>query len=361
MSIIQMSQARLTLLLCGSILAVLYFAGSVLLPFILGVLIAWMLLRPTAWLVGIGLPRSLAAALLTGLLIALLTALLLLAVPVAAGSIQSLLDDLPRLLPRIAAMVQKATGLALPASVSSVVEDVRDGDLQALVEPASSATPYLISIAGSALNALLLVLVTPFAVFYLLADWRRIKRGARAWVPDEAHDELMRIWSVSKDRGIGYIKGRFWVMLIMIALHVAGLLALGLQQAVLIGLLAGVSTLIPVIGNVIVLVLALLVALLQYDSVWPILGVAAVFGVAQVVEMAWAEPKLLGDSMDLHPFVVLLVLMLGGHMMGVLGAIIALPVTAILVALLETYRDSARTGADATGRGAAAKSDGSLP
>ena len=343
MSFIQMSQARLTLILCGSILAILYFAGSVLLPFILGTLIAWMLLRPTTWLVERGLPRALAAGVLTGALFLALAGAFLVATPLIVGSVQSLLDALPRIVPKAARALESAAGLTLPPSVGAVVEGVKDGELEALIEPARSITPYLIAIAGSTLNGLILLLVTPFAVYYLLADWGRIKRGVREWIPDEAHDELLRIWSVSKDRGIGYIKGRFWIMLIMIALHVAGLLLVELQQAVLIGLLAGFSTLIPVIGNLVVLVLALAVALLQFDSMMPVLAVIAVFAVAQIIEMAWAEPYLLGNSMELHPFVVLLVLMLGGHMMGVLGAVVALPVAAILVALLETYRSTPRT------------------
>lgn len=343
---IELGKSQHTLFLCAVIMAIMYFAGPVLLPFILGVGIAWTLLRPTLWLQRRGVDRRVSAAVATLLFSALVALVFVLAAPVVIGLVQTTIAALPDVIPRVTELLEGATNMAVTEPLEDIIEEVGDGDVSSLVEPATKATPILFSFIGSTLNTLLLVVITPFALFYALTDWRYLTRGIGRMLPEESYNELLRIWDISKDRGLKYIRGRLIVVVCMMAIHIAGLLLIGLNQAVALGALAGVSVLVPVIGNVFALGVALVVGLLQFDSLLPLAAIGAVFAFGQILEMVVIEPYFLGDTMDMHPFVILLVLMLGGHLLGVIGAVVALPVTAIIVALLNAYKDPTSEAAD---------------
>lgn len=334
---IKLGKSQHTLFLCACILAIIYFAGPVLLPFILGTFIAWSLLRPTVWLQRRGVDRRISAGIATVGFSSLVAFVFVFTAPIIIELVQKIVAALPDVIPRITALMEEATNMSVAAPLEDVVEEVSDGDVSSLVEPATKATPILFSVIGSTLNTLLLVFITPFALYYALADWRFLSRGIGKILPEDSYEELLRIWDVSKDRGLKYIQGRFITVVCMAAIHIAGLLLVGLNEAVIVGLLAGISVLVPVIGNVFALGVALIVALLQFDSLVPLAAVAAVFAAGQLLEMAVIEPYFLGDTMEMHPFVVLLVLILGARMLGVIGAIVALPVTAIIAALLSEY------------------------
>lgn len=334
---LEFGKTQHTLFLCAVILAILYFAGPVLLPFLLGILIAWALLRPALWLQRHGVNRRVSAAIATALFCALVSLGFTMLAPIAIELSQSIISALPDVIPRLTALIEGVTDMPVTEPLEDVIEDIGDGDVSSLVEPATKATPILFSLIGSTLNAALLVLITPFALFYALADWRVLRNQVSRILPEDSYDELLRIWDVSKDRGLKYIRGRLITVICMMAVHIIGLLIVGLDNAVAIGAFAGASVLVPVIGNIFSLGVALIVALLQFDSLLPLAAVVAVFAAGQLMEMAIVEPYFLGDTMEMHPFVVLLVLVLGGHLLGVVGAIVALPVTAIVVALLNEY------------------------
>lgn len=335
-----------TLFLCVVILAILYFAGPVLLPFLLGILIAWSLLKPALWLQRRGIDRRISAAIATALFCGFVALVFTVTAPIAIDLSQSVISALPEVVPRLTDLIEGATNMAVTEPLEDVIEEVGDGDVSSLVEPATKATPILFSLIGSTLNAALLVFITPFALFYALADWRELRNHVARAVPEDSYEELLRIWDVSKDRGLKYIRGRLITVACMMAVHIVGLLLIGVDNAIALGAFAGASVLVPVVGNIVSLGVALIVALLQFDSLLPLAAVAAVFAAGQLLEMAIVEPYFLGDTMEMHPFVVLLVLMLGGHLLGVLGAVIALPFTAILVALLNEYDTPKKVSSD---------------
>jgi len=341
------SKSQQAMFLCACLLAILYFAGPVLLPVILGFFIAWLFIRPALWLQRRGLDRRISAALVTLLFCCVFVAIFFAAGPPLMSAVQSTIDTVPKVIPRLTNMVENITGMHLTQPLEAVVDDVADGNVSALVEPASKATPIALSLLGSTFNAVLLVFVTPFTIYYLLADWQNLIGSAKRSLPDSTYQELKRIWLVTKDRGGRYIKGRCIVVFWMAVIHVLGLLIVGLDHAIVLGTLAGISALVPVIGNLVVLALALIIGIFQFDAMWPLVGIGCVFAAAQVLEMAFIEPFLLGESMDMHPFVVLLVLLLGAHLLGVLGAIIALPATAIIVALFSAYHDQSNETSNA--------------
>lgn len=331
-------EARRALWLFGAILAILYIAGGALLPFILGALFASVLHPLQQRLHAFGLSRWLSALLLSASVTAAFTATMLYAIPGLILAIESLFDAASAAFPEVLARIEDLTGMAISAPAKDVISDVTDGDLEPLIEPATSATPLVLSLLGSAFNAILIAFVTPIVMFYLLTDWKLIDRAIRNWVPEETARELADIWELSKSRGLQYVWGRtvvvFWVSL----LHIAGLWLIGLDEFWVVGIIAGLSVIIPILGNIAALVLGLVAGALQSTDPAFLLAIVAVFAAAQIIEMVWVEPYFLGNSLNLHPFVVLLVLLLGGHLLGPIGAIVALPVAAIALSILESAR-----------------------
>jgi len=123
------------------------------------------------------------------------------------------------------------------------------------------------------------------------------------------------------------------------------LLAFGLQLAVVFGILAFFLNFIPNLGSVIATLLPLPVALIQYETLWPVIGVVAIPGAIQMTIGNGVEPVLMGRGLELHPLVVLMGLLFWGLLWGVAGMFLAAPLTAILRLVLEKF-DTTRPVAD---------------
>ena len=112
----------------------------------------------------------------------------------------------------------------------------------------------------------------------------------------------------------------------------------------MIGFVSGLVSIVPFLGFIVGLVIALVVALFQYATWWALLGVIIVFSVGQMAESVVLQPKLLGDKIGLHPVAVIFAVLAGGNLFGLTGVLLALPVAAVILVLLKEvkarYQDS---------------------
>jgi predicted PurR-regulated permease PerM len=196
------------------------------------------------------------------------------------------------------------------------------------------------TLAGWAANIVLIPVVT----FYLLRDWDVLVKKVHDLLPRSiapAADTLAR----DCDAVLGeFLRGQMLVMLVLALVYWLGLWALGLELALLIGLTAGLVSFVPYLGFIVGIVLALVAAFFQFDSIWPLAGVAAVFGVGQMLEGMLLTPMLVGDRIGLHPVAVIFAVLAGGQLFGFFGVLLALPVAAIVIVVLrlahEHYMES---------------------
>ena len=179
-----------------------------------------------------------------------------------------------------------------------------------------------------------LVLV-PVVTFYLLRDWDRILQHLRLMMPLNMEGEIVALVRECDEVLGAFLKGQLMVMLALGCIYGAGLWLVGLQFAMLIGLLAGLASIIPYMGFFIGFATAIIVALFQFDHYWALLAVTGVFGVGQVLEGYLLTPMLVGDRIGLHPVAVIFALMAGGQLFGFIGMLIALPLAAIIMVLLR--------------------------
>ncbi|MGQ9473657.1 MAG: AI-2E family transporter [Candidatus Caldatribacteriaceae bacterium] len=180
------------------------------------------------------------------------------------------------------------------------------------------------------------VVVTPFALYYFLVDAGKIRKTLVKLFPPKKRREFILIL-----REIDHILGKFVLGRFILSLFVGvsatiGLLVLDIEFPLLIGVIAGITDIIPYLGPIVGSLIALIFA--STKSIWVIVGVAALFGIINLIEGIVVTPKIMGKEMGLHPLTVLLALLVGGQVLGALGLIIAIPVAGILKGIFLYYR-----------------------
>jgi predicted PurR-regulated permease PerM len=200
---------------------------------------------------------------------------------------------------------------------------------------ATSALGYLSRSGFAVLGWIANTVLLPVLTFFFLRDWDHIVERLAALVPRDHAATVSRLAAESGEVLGGFLRGQLLVMLILGVLYAAGLWFVGLDLGILIGLIAGLLTFVPYLGPATVVILGGIAALVQYGDWQHLAGVAAVFGVGQVVESAWLTPTLVGDRIGLHPAAVIFAVLAGGQLFGFLGMLLALPVAAIANVLLR--------------------------
>jgi Predicted permease len=197
---------------------------------------------------------------------------------------------------------------------------------------------------GTLFGFLAYVIITPVVAFYLLRDWPRGLVAAEKMIPLSQRPRVVGFIS-EYDEALGrFLRGQLLEAALVGTLTTIGLAALGVPSAVLIGVISGFCNLIPYVGFVIALVPALVVGLTMPSPVGGLLRVAGVFAVVQFIDGNVTGPRIVGESVGLHPVVVMLALALGGAVLGFVGLVLAVPI-AVLVKqvgglILERYKGS---------------------
>lgn len=236
--------------------------------------------------------------------------------------------DLPGLVRRIQFLIvvieQQATAMELP-------DNVRDLLNQGVANMASfsveMAKRILNAVFGFASQAVELVVV-PVLTYYLLKDWRSLQLGFINAFSPQYRQHLQNVTSEMGNVISGYIRGQIVISIIMGVLVFSGMYLLGVDYPLVLGLLATLTETIPIIGPVIGAIPAILLAYI----ISPALAVKVIvfYILIQQIENHLIVPNIMGHTIDLHPIVVVISLLIGGHIYGVAGMMLAVPVTALL-------------------------------
>lgn len=179
------------------------------------------------------------------------------------------------------------------------------------------------------------LLLVPVVSFYLLRDWDELVAWVRDMIPPRHLPKVSQL-AGETDAVLGaFLRGQLSVMAALAVLYSVGLGLAGLDLALVIGLLAGLLSFVPYLGFIVGFGAAMLAMVVQSPELLPLLWVALVFGIGQVVESAFLTPNLVGDRIGLHPVAVIFAVMAGGQLFGFIGVLLALPVAAVLAVLLR--------------------------
>ncbi|MDR2875469.1 MAG: AI-2E family transporter [Methylobacillus sp.] len=184
------------------------------------------------------------------------------------------------------------------------------------------------------------MMLIPLVLFYLLRDWKLLIAHIGQLIPRRWHGEATQIAREIDLVLAEFLRGQLSVMLIMSAFYAIGLWLAGLELALPIGLIAGLLGFIPYLGITTGILLAVLAALLQFSGFTPLIYIAVVFGLGQIVEGFILTPTLVGDRIGLHPVAVIFALLAGGQLFGFTGILLALPVSAAIAVGLRHLKKS---------------------
>ncbi len=180
----------------------------------------------------------------------------------------------------------------------------------------------------------------PIITFYLLRDWDRMVAYIDDLLP-RAVEPLVATLARESDEVLGaFLRGQLLVMLALAVIYSIGLSLVGLEFALLIGLIAGVVSFVPYLGLIVGVAIAGIAVLFQTQDVFDLFWVFAVFGVAQMIEGTILTPLLVGERIGLHPVTVIFAVLAGGQLFGFFGVLLALPVAAVLAVIMRHLHDS---------------------
>jgi predicted PurR-regulated permease PerM len=201
-------------------------------------------------------------------------------------------------------------------------------------------TPELI---GSLISGITIAVIVPFVVFFLLSEGRSLKRGLIEWVPNRYFELALNLfYQIDRQLG-GFIRGVIVYALIVAVLSMIGLRLIGLRYYVAIGVFAGLASMIPYFGAIMGVLLGSAAAMLQHQTPEAALPVLAVFLVIHLLDGVFISPMVMARHVALHPVAVVFVLLIGGHLLGVVGMLIAVPLTAILKVSARTVYDNLKS------------------
>lgn len=190
---------------------------------------------------------------------------------------------------------------------------------------------------GSVLEFFGLLVLLPIYTWFLLFELERIHSFIARYLPRRDRERIVRIGGQVGEVLANFFRGRLLVCLIKGGVLALGLWIAGVDFALLLGLGTGFLSLVPFVGSLIGFVLALLVGLLEFEVVTALWHVGLVFFAAEMIENYLLLPRILGESLGLHPVVVIFALMAGASSMGMFGLLIALPLTATIVILCREF------------------------
>jgi predicted PurR-regulated permease PerM len=174
------------------------------------------------------------------------------------------------------------------------------------------------------------LVITPFAIFFLLRDCDKLAGAVRAWVPKSQLPIFGEICRRVDDVLSGYFKGQLAVSLIMGSFYTIVLWTLKLDAAVFMGFLSSILSFAPTIGALIGLVVASFLGIVQFGADYHVAAIVAIYLTGQFVEANFLVPKLIGSKVGLHPLWVFFAIYAGISLYGVIGVIIAVPAAAVI-------------------------------
>ena len=336
-------------LLLGTLLA-MWLLAPVLTPFVIAAILAYALTPVVDRLDDLGrgrIPRLLAVVLVEVLFLLLLLALLLLVVPILAKQLPLLREQVPPLLDRFNGFLQPLLtqlGLHVTLDVAGLKAFAMEhlnanfqDSLGRLLESAKLGGSVAMSLVG---NAVLI----PVVLFYLLMEWHRFMSLLVNLVPPRLRG-VVDSFTQEADGVLGqYLRGQLLVMVVLAVYYSVGLMLFGLDLALPIGVFTGLAVAIPYVGFGLGLVMALLAGFLEFSTqaghVSALVMVAVVYGLGQVIEGFVLTPRLVGERIGLHPLAVIFALLAFGHLLGFVGVLIALPLSAVLLVGMRRLRSA---------------------
>ena len=327
---------------------ILHLLGGVVTPFAMGIVLGYLLDPIVRKLSSFGVSRLGASVIILIVFLVILTAIFVILGPILGSQLFGFIENLPSYVTRLRALAidqsnallnryggawQAYFGLGNPISSEQIQKSAGDLVSQAGQIMLSAARSLLSG--GAALVSIgSFLVITPVVAFYMLLDWDRMLATMDGWLPLDHREALRQIAREINHSLAGFLRGQLLVCLSLALWCGIGLTLIGLDFGFLIGVVGGMLSFIPYVGSLFALVAALVVAVVQGWPNWGLFLMAlAIVGSGQFLEGYVLGPRLVGNSVGLHPVWLMFALVAFGDLFGFTGLLIAVPVAAVIKVL----------------------------
>lgn len=316
----------------------LYAVSGILLPFVLAFVLAYFLNPLTKKLTRRKWGRTISSCVVVSGFCVFLSALFLIFIPILQIQVLSFMTRVPVIVSAIWDKIQMIISYSQHTLSADQMHQLSDAVNETAFSILNSLAAWLLNLLTGSIvvfNVISLLFVTPVVLFYVLKDWNQVSDHIKKLVPPKYKNQTTSLWREINMTLAGFIRGQTMVCLFLAVFYGIGLSLVGLDLGALIGLLSGVLSFVPYIGFLTGVILSVLLALSQGVSwgIWA--GIGAVFLIGQILESYILTPKLVGESVGLHPVWVIFALLAGGVLFGFVGVLVAVPVAGILGVFLR--------------------------
>ncbi len=317
----------------------LYLIEPILMPFVVGGLIGYLGDPAVDTLERKGVNRTLGVVVVFLTISALILAALLFAVPRLIEQIDILVHKIPLIYQWFTeqAVPWLRQHLSLPASKLPAVDwsGQLSDNLESLGKMTAKTIRQLTGSGMSILTGLANLALVPVVAFYLMRDWDVLVNKALDMFPLAWQDRVAYMVGEADEVVGAFLRGQFVVMCALGVLYGTGLWLVGVQLALLLGVIAGLASIVPYLGFMVGILASSIAAYAQFQEWTILLWVGLVFGIGQMIESMVLTPVLVGDRIGLHPVAVIFALMAGGQLAGFVGVVMALPVAAVIMVFVR--------------------------
>lgn len=309
----------------------------ILLPFVLAFAISYFLEPVIKFLNGHGLNRSVAALIILVLFFLVVGIIIAAILPIAYQELIDLSADLPTYKAKLFELIEPISDNFKNAIGQTNGAQLQDFFVQHVGTAADVGKQFVSSIwaGGQAfVHVISLLVITPIIAYFVMREWTRISDWIFELMPRDQKSTMTDLLKQIDQKVSGFVRGQLSVALVLGIVYAIALSIAGLKYGVLVGLIAGFLNIIPLFGSTVGLLAGTALAWFQTGD-WVFTGtIAAIFLVGQIIEGNFLSPKLIGDSVGMHPLWIFFSLMAGGALFGILGMVIAIPVVAIAGVLI---------------------------
>ena len=323
----------------AAVILVVWVLRDMLLPFVAGTALAYLLNPAADRLERLGLHRMVATLVVIGVFVLFFVLSGMILFPILGSQLFSFVQRLPDYVTRLQQLITDENKEWLQSLVGGKLPDIQKSIGDLMGEAATWLLAFLKSLwsGGRAIISLFsLIIITPVVAFYVLYDWHAVVDKVDSWLP-RGYRDTIRMLAGQIDRAVaGFLRGQALVCMILGLYYVIGLTIAGLNFGLLIGSISGVLTFIPYVGSLTGFVIGMIVAVVQFWPNWfSIIVVLTIFVIGQFLEGYVLSPKLVGESVGLHPVWLMFSLFAFGYLFGFVGLLIAIPLAAAVGVLLR--------------------------
>lgn len=318
-------------------IAFIWIFNEILTPFILGIAIAYLLDPVVRKFSYKGVPRWATALVILTIFFGLLSLLFVLVAPVAFRQTQTLIEQIPNYAQNLLdyaapylGWIQDRVGSDYMSQISEYIKGSGDslgGVAGGIVGGAVAGGKFVVEAATT-------LALTPLVAFFMMKEWPNMVKWVQSLYPRQ-HAQLIKGLTHQIDTKLaGFIRGQITVAFTLGVIYAIALSIAGLNYGFLIGLGAGIFSIIPLVGSTLGLVVGIIVAYFQTGDLVYTGIIGAIFMAGQFIEGNFLAPKMVGDSVGLHPLWVMFALLAGGSLFGIVGMLLAVPVAAVIGVLV---------------------------